>query len=73
MLEAIPFLLDAKAFGVIALMIMMASTMILMVPVFASRGSNQIWWLLGVGFLLTVEAGVLITIGILIDQGEILQ
>lgn len=67
------FLLDALAWGVIAMMIFMVSVVILTIPVFATRGATQIYWLLIVGFLLTVELAGLVTIGVLIDKGKILN
>lgn len=65
-------MLDALAWGVIATLIFLTSSIILTIPVFASRGAAQVWWLLAVGFLLTVELAGLVTIGVLIDKGKIL-
>jgi hypothetical protein len=67
------FLIDGLSFGVIALIVFLASTIVITIPVFATRGNTQIVWFLTAGFLLTVEAGVLITLGILVNEGEIFQ
>lgn len=65
------FLLDALGWGVIATVVLMASSIILTIPVFATRGRAQAVWFAVIGFLLTVEIAVLITVGILIDKGKI--
>lgn len=73
MLDYLPFLISANSLGVISLLIFLASTVILTIPVFATRGGAQVAWFSVVGFLLTVEAAVLITLVVLTSQGEIFQ
>jgi hypothetical protein len=71
MLANLPFLISANSLGVIGLIIFLASSMILTIPVFATRGRAQAVWFAAVGFLLTVEAVVLITLVVLTSQGKI--
>ena len=71
MLPALPFLISTLEFGTVALLIFTASNIIFPIPVFATRGRTQVIWLLAVGFLLTVEAAVLITLGILVNSGDL--
>ncbi|MBE0611153.1 MAG: hypothetical protein IH609_17350 [Dehalococcoidia bacterium] len=73
MLDYLPFLISANSLGVIAFIIFLASSLILTIPVFATRGGTQIAWFGVVGFLLTVEAVILITLVVLTSQGEIFQ
>jgi hypothetical protein len=73
MLDYLPFLISANSLGVISLIIFLASSLILTIPVFATRGGTQIVWFGVVGFLLTVEAVILITLVVLTSQGEIFQ
>jgi len=72
MLEFAPFLISALAFGVTSMVIFLASTVILTIPVFATRGRAQIIWFLVVGFLLTVEAAVLVVLTILVGDDKFL-
>ncbi|MCK6564511.1 MAG: hypothetical protein HUU14_11245 [Dehalococcoidia bacterium] len=71
MLTFIPFLLGPLAYGVIALIIFSGSIVVFSIPVLATRGRAQILWFLAMGALITAEAAVLITLGILVDQGTI--
>ncbi len=71
MLTFIPFLLGPLAYGVIALLIFSGSIVVFSIPVLASRGRAQLLWFLIVGGLITAEAALLITLGILVDQGKI--
>lgn len=71
MLANLPFLISANSLGVINLIIFLASTVILTIPVFATRGRAQATWFAVVGFLLTVEAVVLVTLVVLTSQGKI--
>ncbi len=73
MLDYLPFLISANSLGVISLIIFLASSIVLTIPVFATRGGTQIAWFGAVGFLLTVEAVILITLVVLTSQGEIFQ
>jgi hypothetical protein len=72
MLEFAPFLISALAFGVTSLIIFMTSTVIFTIPVFATRGTTQFIWLGVVGFLLTVEAVVLVVLTIMVGNGDFL-
>lgn len=71
MLPFIPFLIGPLSFGIIALLIFAGSSVVFTIPVFASRGKAQALWFAAVGFLLTVEAAALITLGILVSNGNI--
>ncbi len=73
MLAYLPFLISANSFGVISLLIFMGTSIILSIPVFATRGGTQLMWGGLVGFLLTVEAAVLVTLVVLISRGDIWQ
>jgi hypothetical protein len=73
MLAYLPFLISTNSFGIIALLIFMGTSMIFMIPVFATRGTTQMLWFGAVGFLLTVEAVGLITLVILVNNGTIWQ
>jgi hypothetical protein len=64
-------MLDALGWGVIATVVFLASTIILTIPVFATRGRAQVTWFAIIGFLLTVELAALVAVGILIDKGKI--
>lgn len=67
----LPFLISTLSYGTIAMLILAGSTVILTIPVFASRGGSQVIWFGLVGFLLTVEFAVLLTLGILVNNGDI--
>lgn len=71
MLANLPFLISANSFGVIALCIFLASSIIFTIPVFATRGRTQAAWAAAVGFALTVELAVLATLVVLISRGDI--
>ena len=73
MLEFTPFLISALSLGVIALMVFMVATVVLTIPVFATRGKTQVMWLLTSGFLLTVIGAVLVTLVVLTSQERIFQ
>jgi hypothetical protein len=71
MLSYLPFLISTNSFGVIAFIIFLGSSLIFMIPVFATRGMTQFVWLAAVGFILTLEAAGLLTLGILVNNGTI--
>lgn len=73
MLAYLPFLISANSLGVICLLIFLGSAVVLTIPVFATRGGTQAVWTGVVGFLLTVEAAVMVTLVVLVSQGEIWQ
>ena len=67
----LPFLISTNSYGIIAMLILMGSSVILTIPVFASRGSRQALWFGVVGFLLTVELAVLLALGIMVNNGDL--
>lgn len=71
MLPFIPFLIGPLSYGIIALLVFSGSMVVLTIPVFATRGRAQLLWFLIVGGLVTAEAALLVTLGILVDQGKI--
>ena len=71
MLPELPFLISANSLGVIFLIIFLGSTIIFTIPGFATRGGAQVAWLSLAGFLLLIEAIVLITLVVLTSQGTI--
>lgn len=73
MFSYLPFLISANSFGVIAVLIFAGTSLILAIPVFASRGGTQLAWAGLVGFLLTVEAAVLVLLVVLVSNGTIWQ
>lgn len=73
MLAYLPFLISANSLGVILLIIFSASAVILTIPVFATRGGTQAVWTGVVGFLLTVEAAVMVTLVVLVSRGDLWQ
>ncbi|MFN8617938.1 MAG: hypothetical protein U0837_12635 [Dehalococcoidia bacterium] len=73
MLAYLPFLVSASSLGVICLIIFLGSSMILTIPVFATRGMTQAVWTGVVGFALTVEIAVMILLVVLTSRGDIFQ
>lgn len=71
MLPYDPFLITSLAFGIIALCIFLASNLIFLIPVMATRGTAQFFWFVGMGGLITIELVVLVTLGILVRNGTI--
>ncbi len=71
MLENLPFLISANSVGVIGLIVLMATSVIFTIPVFATRGRAQAAWFAVVGFLLTVEAVVIVLLVVLTSRGDI--
>jgi hypothetical protein len=71
MLTYDPFLITSLAFGIIGLVIFLASNIIFMIPVMATRGTAQLLWFVGMGGLITIELVVLVTLGILVRNGTI--
>lgn len=71
MLPELPFLISANSLGVIFLLVFVASSVILTIPGFATRGGTQLMWLSVAGFLLLIEAIVLITLVVLTSNGTI--
>lgn len=73
MLAYLPFLVSANSFGIISLLIISTTAVVLSIPVFATRGMAQLAWGGLVGFLLTVETAILVTLIVLISRGDIWQ
>jgi hypothetical protein len=73
MLDYLPFLISPNSLGVIFLVIFLASSMILTIPVFATRGGTQVIWTGVVGFALTVELAVMVLLVVLTSRGDIWQ
>lgn len=71
MLPELPFLISANSLGVIFLLVFLGSSIILTIPGFATRGGTQVAWLSVAGFLLLVEAIVLVTLVVLTSNGTI--
>ena len=73
MLAYLPFLVSANTLGVICLVVFLASSMILTIPVFATRGTTQAVWTGVIGFVLTVEVAVMVLLVVLTSRGDIFQ
>lgn len=73
MLAYLPFLVSPNSLGVICLIIFLGSSMILTIPVFATRGATQVIWTGVVGFALTVEIAVMVLLVVLTSRGDIFQ
>jgi hypothetical protein len=73
MFSYLPFLISTNSIGIIAVLIWIASSVILTIPVFATRGGTQIAWGSLAGFLLLAEAVGLIVLVILVNNGTIWQ
>jgi hypothetical protein len=67
----LPFLTSASTLGVICLLVFLASSVILTIPVFATRGATQAIWLGAVGFALTVEVAILVALVALQSSGHL--
>jgi len=73
MFSYLPFLISTNSFGIIAVLIWVASSVIVTIPVFAARGGTQIAWGAAAGFILLAEAVGLIVLVILVNNGTIWQ
>jgi hypothetical protein len=71
MLSYLPVLMSPNDAGIISLIIFLASSVILGIPVLANRGSTQLLWAGVVGLVLTLEIAAMITIVALISNGTI--
>lgn len=67
----LPFLMSANDAGVISMIVFLASSIILGIPVFATRGTTQLLWAGAVGLVLTIELALLVTFVVLISNGTI--
>ena len=67
----LPFLMSANDAGVICMIIFLASSIILGIPVFANRGGTQLAWAGVIGFVLTVELILMVVFVVLISNGTI--
>jgi hypothetical protein len=71
MLAILPFLMSANDAGVISALIFIASSIILGIPVFATRGTTQLMWGGIVSLVLLVELALMVTFVVLISTGDI--
>lgn len=67
----VPFLMSANDAGLISALILISSSIVLGIPVFASRGMAQLAWLGAVGFVITVELVLMVIFVVLIARGTI--
>lgn len=72
MLALVPFLMSALAFGVMSALIFVTASIILTIPVFATKGRTQAMWAGVTGLLLLVLGVMLIVLTIMVGQGDIL-
>ena len=70
-MDVLPFLMSANDAGIVALLVFLASSVVLGIPVFANRGGTQLVWLGVIGFVLTLELAGLITFVVLTNNGTI--
>ncbi|MBN9493111.1 hypothetical protein J0H33_07170 [bacterium] len=73
MFPDLPFLISTNSLGIIALLVFIGSSVILTIPMFATRGRTQVAWAGAAGFLLLIEAAGLITLVVLVHNGTIWQ
>ncbi len=71
MIDSLPALYSPTALGVIFVLIWAATSVVVTIPAFATRGTPQLVWFGAAGFILTVEAAVLVTLAVLNSQGKI--
>ena len=69
--SVLPVLMSATDAGVISMIVFLASSILLGIPVFASRGMAQLLWGGVVGLVLTVELALLVTFVVLVSNGTI--
>ncbi len=71
MIDGLLTLYSPTALGVIFVLVWSATAIVVTIPAFATRGTTQLVWLGGAGFVLTVLAGVLIALAVLNSQGKV--
>ena len=71
MMDSLLALYSPPALGVIFVLVWIATSVIVTIPAFATRGTAQMVWFGAAGLVLTVEAGVLIALAVLNSQGKI--
>ena len=71
MMDSLLALYSPTALGVIFVLVWAATSVIVTIPAFATRGTPQLIWLGAAGFILTVEAAVLVTLAVLNSQGKV--
>ena len=71
MIDSLLALYSPTALGVIFVLVWLATSVIVTIPAFATRGTTQIVWFGAAGFVLTVLAAVLIALAVLNSQGKI--
>ena len=67
----LPVLMSANDAGVISMIVFLASSILLGIPVFATRGTTQLLWGGVIGLILTVELALLVTFVALVSNGTI--
>lgn len=71
MIEFLPFMMSTLAFGVMSLVIFMGLSVIVSIPIFATRGRTQAVWF-GVVSIFMLAVGVaLVVLTILQSRGDI--
>ncbi len=71
MIDVLPALYSPTALGVIFVLVWASTAVLVTIPAFATRGTPQLAWLGAAGFVLTVEAALLIALAVLNSQGKI--
>lgn len=71
MIDGLLTLYSPTALGVIFVLVWSATAIVVTIPAFATRGTTQLVWLGGAGFILTVLGGALIALAVLNSQGMI--
>ncbi len=71
MTDALLALYSPTALGVLFVLVWATTAVIVTIPVFATRGIPQLAWIGAAGFVLTIEAAVLVTLAVLNSQGII--
>ncbi len=66
-----PFLITTLSLGIVALCVFLVSNIIFMIPVMATRGTQQFLWFVGMGGLITLELAVLVTLVALNSNGKL--
>lgn len=67
----LPFLMSANDAGVMGMIVFLASSIVLGIPVFATRGATQLVWGGAVSLVLLIELVLIVTFVVLISNGTI--
>ena len=65
------FLITTLSLGIVALCVFLVSNIIFMIPVMATRGTQQFLWFVGMCGLITLELAVLVTLVALNSNGKL--